>query len=65
MQQSCRTCRNTRRQMNICICRSTYRQSLRNIVGVLEGSDIIVDEEILGGSRLVVVEGCSGVVVLV
>ena len=51
--------------MNICICRSTYRQSLRNIVGVLEGSDIIVDEEILGGSRLVVVEGCSGVVVLV
>ena len=64
-QQSCLTCRNTCRQMNSCTCKSTQRQSLCNIVGVLGGSKVVVDEEVLGGSGVVVVEGGSGVVVVV
>ena len=29
--------------MNICICRSTQRQLLHNVVGVLGGSEVVVD----------------------
>ena len=36
-----------------------------NVVGVFEGSEVVVDEEVLGGSGVVVVEGGSGVVVVV
>ena len=43
--------------MNSRTCRSAQRQSLCNVVGVLGGSIIVVDEEVLRGSSLVVVEG--------
>ena len=51
--------------MNICTYRSTQRQSLCNVVGVFEGSEVVVDEEVLGGNGVVVVEGGSGVVIVV
>ena len=64
-QWSCLTCRNTCRQMNSRTCRSAQRQSLCSVVGVLRGSEVVVDEEVLGDNGVVVVEGGSRVVVLV
>ena len=51
--------------MNGRTCRSTQRQLLCNVVGVLGGREVVIDKEVLGGSRVIVVEGGSEVVVLV
>ena len=44
---------------------SSQRQLFCNVVRVLGGSKVVIDEEVLGGSRVIVVEGGSEVVVLV
>ena len=53
--------------MNGRTCRSTQtqRQLLCNVVGVIGGREVVIDKELLGGNRVIVVEEGSGVVVLV
>ena len=52
--------------MDSCTCTSTQSQSLCNVLGVLGGSKVVVDEEGPRGSGAVIitVEGGSGVAII-